>query len=104
MTIDVFGGPTLFFTSTQVLSTVSSSSEYPFDEVQLVSTDTVELDDNPIGFNVGGSLTYRFTPTFGAAFQARYSRASISLTPSGGNAIELDAGGFRVGGGIRIAF
>ena len=104
MTVDVFGGPTLFFTQTEVISTVSSSSDYPFDEVQLVSTNTVKLDDNPIGFNVGGSLTYRITPAIGVAFQARYSQASVSVTPPDGNAIELDAGGFRVGGGIRIAF
>lgn len=104
MTVDVFGGPTLFFTRTEVLWTVSSSSDYPFDEVQLVSTDTVKLDDNPFGFNVGGSLTYRFTPAVGVAFQARYSHASVSITPPDGNAIGFDAGGFRVGGGIRIAF
>lgn len=104
MTVDVFGGATLFFTETEVLSTIRSRSEYPFDEVSLVSTDTVTLDDNPIGFNVGGSLTYRFTTHLGAAFQARYSQASLSVTPPDGRAIDFDAGGFHVGGGIRIDF
>lgn len=102
--VDVFGGPTFFFTNTQVISTVSSTSEYPFDEVQLASTETVELDDDPIGFNVGGSLTYRITETFGLAFQARYSQATVSLASGDGSAIEFDAGGFRAGGGIRLSF
>jgi hypothetical protein len=44
------------------------------------------------------------TEVIGIAFQARYSHATIGIAREGGDQIELDAGGFRVGGGIRLAF
>ena len=104
ITVDLFGGPSLFFTNTEILNTVNTDSAYPFDEVTLSSTSNTTIDDNPIGFNAGGAVTWRLTEVFGIAFQARYSHATIGIAREGGEAIELDAGGFRVGGGIRLSF
>ena len=103
-TVDVFAGPSFFLTDTEVLDTVSTTSEYPFDEVTVTSTTNRTLDDNPIGFNAGGALTWRLTEVVGVAFQARYSHATIGVAREGGDPIELDAGGFHVGGGIRLSF
>jgi hypothetical protein len=103
-TVDVFGGPTFFMTNTHVLDNVTTTSEYPFDEMTVRSTASRTVDDNPIGFNAGGSLTWRLTDVIGVAFQARYSHATIGVTGEGGEEIALDAGGFRVGGGIRLSF
>jgi hypothetical protein len=103
-TVDVFGGPSFFFTNTEILDTVTTASEYPFDEATVRSTTSRKLDDNPIGFNAGGALAWRLTEVIGVAFQARYSKATIGIAREGGNEIELDAGGFRVGGGIRLSF
>jgi hypothetical protein len=83
---------------------VTTTSEYPFDEMTVRSTASRTVDDNPIGFNAGGSLTWRLTDVIGVAFQARYSHATIGVTGEGGEEIALDAGGFRVGGGIRLSF
>ncbi len=104
VTVDVFGGPTFFFTSTEILDTVTTASEYPLDEATVRSTTSRTIDDNPIGFNAGGALTWRLTKVFGIAFQARYSRASLGIAREGGEEIELDAGGLRVGGGVRLSF
>jgi hypothetical protein len=104
ITVDVFGGPTFFFTETELIDEATTSSAYPFDELQLVSTTKVKLKDNPIGFNVGGAVTYRFTPVIGASFQARYTTATATLDRGSGSSIDIDVGGFRIGGGIRIAF
>ncbi len=103
-TVDVFGGPSFFFTNTEILNTVTTTSEYPFDEATVTSTSNATLDDNPIGFNAGGALTWRLTKVLGIAFQARYSHATIGIAREGGEEIGLDAGGFRVGGGIRLSF
>jgi hypothetical protein len=103
-TVDVFGGPSFFFTSTEILDAVNTTSEYPFDEATLRTTTNRTIDDNPIGFNAGGALTWRLTKIFGIAFQARYSHASIGIAREEGEPIEIDAGGFRVGGGIRLSF
>jgi hypothetical protein len=104
LTVDVFGGPSFFFTSTEILDTVTTTSEYPFDEAAVTSTSNRTIDDNPIGFNAGGALTWRLTEVVGIAVQARYSRATLGIAREGGEEIELDAGGFRVGGGIRLSF
>jgi hypothetical protein len=102
--VDVFGGGSFFFTNTEILNVVTVSSVYPFDEAIVASTSNTTIDENPIGFNVGGALTWRLTEVVGLAFQGRYSHATIGITREGGEPIELDAGGFRVGGGIRLAF
>ncbi|HJS73725.1 MAG TPA: hypothetical protein VJ921_05515 [Vicinamibacteria bacterium] len=104
LTFDLFGGGSFFFTSTEILDDVRISSEYPFDEATVASTSTTTLDDNPIGFNAGGALTWRLTEVVGVAFQARYSHAGIEIARAEGDSMELDAGGFRVGGGIRLSF
>ena len=103
-TVDVFGGITFFFTETELIDEVTTSSVYPFDDVHIVSTSSVKLKENPIGFNVGGAFTYRFTPVIGVSFQAKLSGATINLQREAGQPIEIDAGGFRIGGGIRLAF
>ncbi len=102
--VDVFGGVTFFFTETELIDEVTTSSVYPFDDIQIASTSTVKLKENPIGFNVGGAFTYRFTPVVGVSFQAKYSRATLDLQREAGEPIEIEAGGFRIGGGVRIAF
>jgi hypothetical protein len=104
ITVDLFGGPTFFFTTTEVLDQVDTASDYPFDEVAVSGTSTVKVDDDPIGFNAGGAVTFRLSETFGLAAQARYSKATIRVQRASGSEVELDAGGLRVGGGIRISF
>lgn len=104
VTVDVFGGPSFFVTSTELLGTINTTSEYPFDEVTFTGTSKVTSDDNPIGFNAGGSVTFHLTKVFGVAVQGRYSKGTIKVSREGGQEFELDAGGFRVGAGIRLAF
>lgn len=104
VTIDIFAGPTFFTAEAELISDVKVVSDYPFDEAVVSSTSRTKVDDNPIGFNAGGSLTFRLSRVFGVAVQARYSTASATISRPGGSDIDFDAGGFHVGGGIRIAF
>ena len=103
-TVDVFGGVTFFFTETELIDEITTSSAYPFDELDITSTNTVKLKENPLGVNVGGAFTYRITPLVGVSFQAKYSQATINLQREAGEPIDTHAGGFRIGGGVRIAF
>jgi len=104
LVFDVFGGPSFFFASAEILDSVETTSEYPFDEATVRSTSTRTFDENPIGFNAGGALTFKLTDVIGIAFEARYSYAAIKISLEGLSDIELDAGGFRVGGGLRLSF
>ncbi len=88
----------------EILETLTTPSEYPFDEATVRSTSSRPIDDNPIGFNARGRTTWRLTKVLGIVFQARYGLATIGIAQEGGEEIELDAGGFLAGGGIRLSF
>ncbi len=103
-TVDVFGGVTFFFTETELIDEITTSSAYPFDDVAIASTSTVKLKESPIGFNVGAALTYRITPVIGVSFQAKFSQATINLKREAGEPMDFNAGGFRIGGGLRLTF
>ena len=105
ITVDLFGGPSIFFTETELLTSVTTSSSYPFDELALGSTTTSKFSESPFGFNVGAAFTYRFTPVVGASVQGRFSRASVSLEAQPESApLEFETGGFRVSFGLRLSF
>jgi hypothetical protein len=103
-TVDLFGGATFFFTKTELVDTVETSSSYPFDEVTVTGTTNTTVDDDAIGFNAGGAVTWKLTGILGVSVQARYCQGKIRIARENGSPFELDAGGFRVGGGIRLAF
>ena len=105
ITVDLFGGPSIFFTKTELVTNVTTSSSYPFDALDLGSTSTAKFSESPFGFNVGAALTYRFTPVVGASVQGRFSRASVSLEAQpDSDPLEFDTGGFRVSFGLRLSF
>ena len=54
------------------------------------------------GFNVGASTTFRVGGIFGIDFGVRYSRATVRVEPSEGRELEFDAGGLRIGAGLRL--
>ena len=103
-TVDLYGGPSFFLTETDLLTEIRTSSSYPFDELTLGGTSVGKFQENQLGFNVGGALTFRFNRLLGIAFQARYSRANVSLTRDDAKDLDFNAGGFRAGVGIRLAF
>ena len=90
------------------MTTVTTSSSYPFDELAIGSTSTSKFSESPFGFNVGAAFTYRFTPVVGASVQGRFSRASVSLEAQpeipDSDPLEFDTGGFRVSFGLRLSF
>ena len=100
---ELFGGPSLFSVTTEVVDEVTWEEEYPFDDIS-GSSGRVDLDKFAFGFHAGGGVVYFVTESWGFSFMARYSKANINLMREGGEPFSLEAGGFRAGGGIRIKF
>lgn len=50
ITVDLFGGPSILFTETELVIQVTRSSSYPFDELVLGSTSTSKFSESPFGF------------------------------------------------------
>jgi hypothetical protein len=100
----VFAGPSLIGVKAEVLDTLPYSHTYPYDAVQVTSTPTLKPSASGFGFNAGGRVDWRLGRRFALGAQARFSRASVELKPTGGEAVKLDAGGLAAGLGLRLWF
>jgi hypothetical protein len=100
--VDFFGGPSVFFTRTEVLSDVLYSEVYPYDAVVSLGAEYSAFEDHPLGYNIGASATYRIVGGLGVDFGLRFSRGRVRLHPPNGGVVEFDAGGLRAGAGIRL--
>jgi hypothetical protein len=61
--------------------------------------------ESTVGFNLGVDGRYMFTRNIGAGAMLRFTHAGVSLTsPTGGDDIKVDAGGFEIAAGLRFRF
>ena len=61
------------------------------------------VKDSPVGFNIGGELTYTITPNVAGAFLLRFSRANADFEFEGATT-SMNVGNVQVGGGVRLRF
>jgi opacity protein-like surface antigen len=101
----VFGGPTFFTVEQDTLSNPQVAEVGPpYTTVNLTNVKKITTSKNQTGFNVGLDATYKITRNFGLGGFFRYSAAKVDMTPEGGTALEVEAGGMQFGGGVRIRF
>jgi hypothetical protein len=100
----IFGGPTIFRVSQDLVSNSPYTEAYPYDTVVFASA-TTKAERTGIGFNVGVDVGYRFSRNVGVGGLVRYSRATLSLPLTGSASdVSVDAGGLQAGGGVRFYF
>jgi opacity protein-like surface antigen len=99
----VAGGPSFFTLRQQVVQDVTVTDTYPFDTATLATVVSQRVEKSRVGFNVGADLSYMLSPTVGIGTTVMFSRARVSL-PSGGHDLSVDAGGVRIGAGLRFRF
>jgi hypothetical protein len=102
----VFAGASFFSVEADVIDSVNYDQSYPYDTVTLRSVPPHAVKESPVGFNVGGRLDYRFGQSrrFGVGTLVRFSRAKAELATTDTSKVEVDAGGFEAGLGVRIYF
>lgn len=110
------GGPSYFDASQELIAEIGTSERgFPFDEVDIVSTDVERVAAGAWGFNVGLDLAYwgpRFNPfqllglpdRVGVGVGVRYSRAKPRLELRGQAPRSLQVGLVHAVGGVRVAF
>lgn len=98
------GGPTYFQVEQRVVRAVSVSETYPYDTATFSTAELESRREAGWGFNAAVDVAWMFTPRFGLGGLLRYSRATLTLTPSGRDAQDLDVGGLYAGAGARISF
>jgi hypothetical protein len=107
----LFGGPTYFRLQADAVSDIIYDQSYLVfgnaNVVKITSYETVKTESTGWGFHVGGDFSYFFTRVFGIGGFARYSKATLTVSDPDALAdgpVDVKAGGFQGGGGIRFRF
>ena len=99
----VFGGPSVFRVTQNVVSDLTLSDPYPPVTATITGVSTSRLAGTVAGFHVGGDLGYYVNKTLGIGAGVRYSFANMTF--AGDTAVtDGRAGGLEIAGGLRIRF
>ena len=99
MDVGVFIGPSFFNVKQDYVTGLNTFSENPLS----IPAGRGTAKASPVGFNIGGELTYLITPNISGAFLLRFSRASADLDFDGATH-SMNVGNVQVGGGVRLRF
>ena len=102
--VAVFGGPTFFNISQDLVTDVLFTQVYPYDTATYAGISTGRQSESKVGFNVGADVSFYFSGHVGVGWLARFSRATIDLPSQDGGTVTVDTGGFQTGGGLRLRF
>jgi len=99
--IAVGAGPSFFSVKQSLVQSLSFSQSYPYDTAMFTSATVSQPSGSAVG--VGGSVDvgYYFTRNVGLGGMVRYARATVPL-PTHDSTVEVDAGGFEAGLGLRV--
>ena len=95
----VFGGPSFFTVKQSVVTGITYSEDYPYDEATFSGADVETEEEQKTGFNVGADVGYYFTKNVGVGGIIRFSQTKVTFSVG-----EVEAGGAMVGGGLRLRF
>lgn len=102
--IDLSAGPAYILSKAQIISEISYSHSYPYNDISL-STSTTEVSMNVFGFNGGAKVLFHLNNNFALFSGIRYIGGKASFDPETGlSALEITLGGFKAGGGLQIFF
>jgi len=96
--IDVFfsGGPAFVQVKQELPITATVNEPGP----TLTNVSVTEFSESAVGFVASVDVRYMVTSRIGLGALAKFSAASVDLTED----TKMDAGGFQLGGGVRIRF
>ena len=100
--LTVFGGPTLFNVRQDLVTAIGYDHAYPYNEASLATATATATAASAMGFHAGADIGFFFSEVVGVGALIRYSGASVDLPGEG--TVPVDAGGFHVGGGLRLRF
>ena len=107
MDVGVFIGPSFFSVRQDYVTGLTSFTppppEPPPYETVSIPVGRGTAKDSPVGFNIGGELTYLITPNIAGAFLLRFSRAGADLDFDGATH-SMNVGNVQFGGGVRLRF
>jgi hypothetical protein len=103
MDVSVFIGPSFFSAKQDYVTGLDAFNESADFSTVTIPVGTGTAKDSPVGFNIGGEITYTVTPNVAGAFMLRFSRASADFEFDGAEH-SISLGNVQVGGGLRFRF
>jgi hypothetical protein len=98
-------GPSIFNVEQALVRGFSFSENPPdFTDITIDAVDIVSVKESGAGFHFGADMTYALTSYLGAGAMLRFSRGSLTLDLGNGESVDVDAGGFQFGVGVRARF
>ncbi len=94
----LFGGPSIFRVTQDVVTGVGFTQRHPFDTVQLTRAQMAARSGTRTGFHAGVEVAYFFSEFAGVGGKVRFSRAELDLAGS------VEAGGIHATAGLRLRF
>jgi len=104
VSLALFGGPTFFKLSQDLVTTVGFSQSYPFDVATFTSAASGRDSASAVGYNVGADVSVFFSRHVGVGVLARFTRGTVDLVSQDEGLVSIDTGGFHAGGGLRLRF
>ena len=102
--ITLFGGPTWFNVTQDLVTGITFDQAYPYDEATFTGASAREQSASAIGVHVGADAAYYFSEWIGIGGTVRFSRGSVEFDSSDGGVAETDVGGVHTTAGLRIRF
>jgi hypothetical protein len=98
-------GPSIFIVKQELIRSVAFSEIPPnFNSVNIDSVDIVNPRDSGWGFNLGADMIYAYKPSIGLGAIIRYTHGGVTFNLSDTQEAKVNAGGFQLGGGVRLRF
>ena len=102
--VTLFGGPTWFNVSQDLVTDITFDQVYPFDAAAFSGATVGEQSVATIGAHAGADVAYYFSERIGVGGTVRFSRGSVEFDSSDGGVAETDVGGVQTTAGLRIRF
>src|SRR5688572_4610964 len=103
MDVGVFIGTKFFSVKQDIVTGLNSFTQTSNFETVSIPAGAGPVKDSPVGFNIGGELTYTITPNVAGAFLLRFSRANADFEFEGATT-SMNVGNVQVGAGVRLRF
>jgi hypothetical protein len=102
--VSMFGGPTYFRVTQDVVRNVAVAETYPFDEAAYTGVASSSEHASNLGFNAGADVTMFFTRMLGVGGLVRYSQGTVNMPSPDGSTTAVKVGGLQTGVGLRVRF
>lgn len=102
--IAIFGGPSHFTVTQDLVSGLNLDDTYPFEQVTIENAVSVSKSASAWGGHVGADVSWRLSPALRVGALVRFAKGSTALNTGNGDEVSISAGGLMAGAGVRVLF